>query len=241
VEVATLPGAAPALVASLNQHLPDGLTPTSAALRGAIYHAQARAQANPTHKVVVLLATDGLPSECTPFDFAGVQNIAAAALASTPSIPTYVIGVFGQSDMAIAQPTLDGLAASGGTQQAFIVNTGSANVSQAFVAALNAVRSSGRSCQYTVPAGGQDGGQIDYYRINVQFTSGSGRVATIGNVKDRASCSPTQGGWFYDVDPSTGATPRTISVCDSSCADLRAEPAGRVDVLLGCKTVIIVD
>jgi hypothetical protein len=241
VEVAPLPGAAPGLVASLNQHMPDGLTPTAGALSGAIAHAQALARANPTHKVVVLLATDGLPSECDPADIAGVSALASAARAATPSISTYVIGVFAPSEMADAQTNLDALAAAGGTGSAFVVSTSNANVTQSFVNALNAVRSSGLACQYSVPTSAGDGGQIDYFSINVQYTSGSGQTATIGNVKDRGSCSATQGGWYYDVDPSTGATPQTISICETSCAALRADPAGRVDVLLGCKTVIIID
>ena len=210
VEVAALPGAAAALVASLNQHMPDGLTPTAGALSGAIAHAQALARANPTHKVVVLLATDGLPSECDPVDINSVAALASTAQAGTPSISTYVIGVFAPAEMASAQTNLDTLAAAGGTGQAYIVSTNSANVTQSFVSALNAVRSSGLSCQYTVPLNTQDGGQIDYYSINVQFTSGNGQTVTIGNVKDRQSCSATQGGWYYDVDPSTGAVPKTI-------------------------------
>jgi hypothetical protein len=241
VEVAPLPGAAAALVASLGQHTPDGLTPTAGALSGAIAHAQALARANPTHKVVVLLATDGLPSECTPSDIAGVAALASAADMGTPPIATYVIGVFAPSEMASAQSNLDTLAAAGGTGKAFVVGTGNTNVTQSFVSALNAVRSSGLSCQYTVPTATADGGQIDYFSINVQFTSGAGQTVTIGNVKDRASCSATQGGWYYDVDPSTGAVPQTISICDTSCSQMKADPAGRVDILLGCKTVIIID
>ncbi|HMF43941.1 MAG TPA: hypothetical protein VKQ32_24880 [Polyangia bacterium] len=243
VEVAALPGAANALVTSLNGHMPDGLTPTAGALSGAVMHAQALARANPTHKVVVLLATDGLPSECNPSDIAGVAAIASTALAATPSIATYVIGVFAPAEMADAQTNLNALAAAGGTGSAFLISTGNANVTTAFVSALNSVRSSGLSCQYTVPTptATGDGGQIDYYTVNVQFTSGSGQATTIGNVKDRASCSATKGGWYYDVDPSTGATPQTISICDTSCAQMKADPGGRIDILLGCQTVIIVD
>ena len=63
----------------------------------------------------------------------------------------------------------------------------------------------------------------------------------MGNVKDRASCSPTKGGWYYDADPAAGGAPQTISVCDSTCAQMKADPAGRVDILLGCKTVITID
>ncbi len=241
VEVAPLPGAATALVTSLNNKAPDGLTPTAGALSGAVMHAQAFARANPTHKVVVLLATDGLPSECTPSDITGVAAIASAAQAATPPVSTYVIGVFTPAEMADAQMNLDTLAAAGGTGRAFLVSTGTANVTQAFVSALNSVRSSGLSCQYTVPSSMGDGGQIDYFSVNVQFTSGTGQAITVGNVKDRASCSATKGGWYYDVDPATGGTPQTISICDTSCTQMKADPAGRIDILLGCKTVIIVD
>jgi hypothetical protein len=241
VEVAALPAAATPLIASLNAKMPDGLTPTAGALSGAVAHAQALARANPTHKVVVLLATDGLPSECDPSDITGVAAIASAARAATPSIQTYVIGVFAPAEMADAQTNLDTLAAAGGTGRAFVVSTGSANVTQAFVSALNSVRSSGLSCQYEVPAAAGDGGQVDYYSVNVQFTSGTGQASTIGNVKDRASCSATKGGWYYDVDPAGGGTPQTISICDTSCTQMKADPAGRIDILLGCKTVIVVD
>jgi hypothetical protein len=239
VEVATLPGAAPALLASLNSHTPDGLTPTAGALSGAIAHAQALARANPTHKVAVLLATDGLPSECEPTDIAGVSALAAAAQAGNPSVPTFVIGVFGPTEMAEAQVNLDAIAAAGGTGKAFVISTNAANVTTSFVNALNAVRTAGLSCQYEVPASMQDGGGVDYSRVNVQFTSGSGQEVTIGNVKNRAACSATKGGWYYDVDPTTGAIPKTISICETSCAQMRADAAGKVEILLGCLTIIV--
>ncbi len=247
VEVATLPGAGnaqqTALINSLDQHVVDGLTPTAGALSGAIQHAQALARANPTHKLAVVLATDGLPSECTPLDITGANGIAAiaaAAYAGTPAIATYVIGVFTPDEATAAQANLDALAAAGGTGKAFVINTNQ-NVTQSFVAALNAVRSSGLACQYMLPAAMQDGGRLDYFSVNVQFTPGTGAPVTVGNVKDRASCSPTNGGWYYDADPAVGGTPQTISVCDTTCAQMKADPVGRVDVLLGCKTIILID
>jgi len=191
--------------------------------------------------VVVLLATDGLPSECTPTDIAGVAAIAATAHTGNPTVSTYVIGVFAPDDMAAAQANLDALATAGGTGRAFIVGTNSQNVTQSFIAALNAVRTSSLACQYAVPAAAGNGGQVDYFSVNVQFTSGAGQTVTVGNVKNRAACSATQGGWYYDADPAAGGTPQTISICDTSCAQMRADPQGRVDVLLGCKTIIIVE
>jgi hypothetical protein len=241
IEVAPLPGAAAALMASLAQHQIDGLTPTAGALSGAIQHAQALARANPTHKLAVLLATDGLPSECEPQDINGVAALAASGFAANPSVTTYVIGVFAPDEAASARTNLNAIAAAGGTGQAFVIDTNQ-NVTQAFVTALNSVRSSGLACQYTLPAASAgDAGQLDYFSVNVQFTSGSGQITTVGNVKDRASCSATRGGWYYDVDPSTGATPQTISTCDVTCNQLKADPVGQVDILLGCKTIFIVD
>ncbi len=239
VEVAALPAVSPAIISSFSQHMPSGLTPTSAALSGAIGHAQTLAAAHPTHKVAVLLATDGEPDECTPSDITGVAQIAYTGMSGTPSIPTYVIGVFAPSDATDAQTNLNSIASAGGTKQAFIINT-SGDVSQAFISALNSVRTSGLACQYMVPQPPDDGGQPDYFSINVQFTSASGQTVTIGNVKNKASCSATQGGWYYDVDPSTGATPETISICETTCNALNADPGGQVAILLGCKTIFVI-
>jgi Mg-chelatase subunit ChlD len=238
-EVSTLPGAAPALVASLGRRVPDGLTPTAGALSGAVAHAQARGRANPTHRVAVVLATDGFPTECTPSDIPGVAALAATAVAGTPPISTFVIGVFAPAEQTDARTNLDAIASAGGTGTAFVIDT-SQNVTQGFVSALNAIRKMGLSCEYQVPVPPVDGGVPDYFAINVEFTSGAGDTVTIGNVHDRASCSATKGGWYYDVDPATGAVPQTINICPITCTQLQADSAGRVDVLLGCTTQLIV-
>lgn len=238
VEVAPLPGAATALTSSLTAHTPDGLTPTAGALTGAISHAQALAKANAGHRVVVLLATDGLPSECTPTDDMGLASIAAAGLAGTPSISTFAIGVFGAPDQQMGQATLDAIAAAGGTKQSFVISSQQSNVEQVFLTALNSVRTAALSCEFKVPAP-TAGQTLDYYAVNVQFTSGAGQTVTIGNVHDKTACDPRQGGWYYDVDPAKG-TPQNISICDTSCTQLRGDPAGRVDVLVGCKTEVII-
>jgi len=239
VEVGTLPGIEAAILAAFRPHQPDGLTPTSAALSGAIAHAQALAAARPTHKVAVVLATDGEPDECTPSDINGVAQIAATGLSGAPPILTYVIGVFAPSDATDAQANLNAIASAGGTNQAFIIDT-SGNVGQSFISALNSVRTSGLAFAYMVPPPPDDGGQLDYFSVNVQFTSSDKQTTTIGNVKNHAACSATKGGWYYDVDPSTGAAPKTISICETSCNALKADPGGRVDILLGCKTVYII-
>ena len=129
--IAALPGAATGLLASINAKMPDGDTPTQAALTGAIAQASTWATAHPDHRVVVLLATDGLPTECIPTTattldaaVADVAAVAAGGVKATPSISTFVIGVFNQDDVANGAPTnLNEIAKSGGTNTAFIVDT----------------------------------------------------------------------------------------------------------------------
>ena len=82
-------------------------------------------------------------------------------------------------------------------------------------------------------------GAIDFDKVNVQVTSAGGTTSTIGHVKDKASCDPTRGGWTYDVDPATGQIPTTIIACDATCAQLMRDATARIDIVLGCQTIVI--
>ena len=237
VPIATLPGAAPALAASLNAHKPDGLTPTGPALSGAIQAAQARTRANPGHKVAILLVTDGLPTECTPLDVPGIAALARTAATGTPAIPTFVIGVFGPDDAAMATTNLNLLAQGGGTGSAVVINTNQ-DVTQALQTALNQIRTMAVACEYKIPAATGTG--IDFGKVNVQSTGANGAPTTIGKVANQAACDPTRGGWYYDIDPSTGGTPTSIIACDSTCQKLQGTITVRVDIVLGCQTITII-
>jgi Mg-chelatase subunit ChlD len=236
VAVAPLPGSAGALNAALTTQIPDGYTPTSAALAGALQQARTLAAAANGRKTAVVLATDGLPTSCAPKDIGGVAALASQALAGTPSIPTFVIGVFAPEEQAGAGPNLDQLAASGGTMRARLVNA-SQNTTQSFLAALDDIRATAVSCEFKVPATTAKG-PVDFGNVNVRFTSGGGVETTIPNVPDRARCPAGGNGWYYDIDPTLGA-PTKIETCDATCALLRGDPRGRIDILIGCKTVVI--
>ncbi|HMF44376.1 MAG TPA: hypothetical protein VKQ32_27070 [Polyangia bacterium] len=233
---ATLPGAAAALTASLGGHQPDGRTPTGPALSGAVQAAAARAAAAPDHEVAVVLVTDGLPTECTPLDIPAIASVAAGGAAATPAIPTFVIGVFGPDEAATAQPNLDALAAGGGTGAAVVIDT-SQDVTKALQAALNRIRTMAVACSYQIPPATM--GAIDFQKVNVQVTGPGGAVSTVGHVNGKASCDPTRGGWYYDVDPATGGTPSLIVACDATCAQLASTATVRVDIVLGCQTIVI--
>jgi len=246
VAVATLPAGAAGLKAALMAKSPAGYTPTGPALTGALTFARQRLTSDPTHKIAVVLVTDGLPggfltgippAECTPGDVAGIANLARGpqGAGGTPPVLTFVIGVFAPGMAAqTAQTNLDMLATAGGTAPAVIISTGQ-DVTAALQNALKTVQSKAIACEYQVPSQG-----VDFKRVNVQFTNGAGtNVTQIGHAPidgtDGAGCD-ARGGWYYDKDPMTGA-PTKITACPATCTMLQTDLDGKVDVVLGCPTI----
>ncbi|WP_437874691.1 hypothetical protein [Sorangium sp. So ce513] len=222
------------LVSAIAQKEPVGGTPTAGALAGALRQARAHALENPTHRVVTVLATDGMPTHCDPVSADGIAQIASEALAGTPSISTFVIGVFDGNDDG-AQATMDRIAEGGGTTSAFFIDT-STDVTQAFLDALTEIRGQSLACEYQVPA--PSGGQtLDYGTLNVEHTRPQASdPTTIFYVGDEASCDAAAGGWYYDVDPASGGTPTKIVMCPATCTQFH--DGGQVSLRVGCKTEV---
>jgi hypothetical protein len=141
VPIERLPDNADALIASLSTAQTRGATPTPSALAGALKLATQQATDHPEHRVIAVLATDGLPTECLPSSVSSAAQaisvtakVAQQGFAAQPSIPTYVIGVFASTDSG-ARSNLNQLAAAGGTKEAFIVNQAE-DVAQQLIDAL---------------------------------------------------------------------------------------------------------
>lgn len=240
VPIAALPGNAGSLTSNIDgiaNPPPEALTPTSAAVTGGLAYAKQFATANPTHAVVMVLATDGLPTRCTPYESSKIGQIAATAAGGTPTVKTFVIGVFADAEKATAQPNLDNIASGGGTGKALIVSTGG-NVTADFQKALDQIRGAALPCEYKVPT--PTNGTADYDKVNVQYTpAGGGKATVLPQVKGGAAACGSSIGWYYDVDPANG-TPTKIILCPTTCNDVKAgSGAGaKVDVLLGCKTIV---
>jgi hypothetical protein len=227
VEIAPMASAAASIRDSIGRHSPAGGTPTSAALQGAIDHARAWVSdpARSNHVVVVVLATDGLPTECD-LDLAVIGGIAAGAANQTPKIRTFVIGV------GEALDNLNSIAQSGGTTSALIVDT-AADVNAQFLEALNRIRGAAIGCSYVIPSptGGQ---QVAYDYVNVRYKPGNGASASnLIQVQSKAACAGKTNAWYYD-DP---AAPKQILLCPETCATVESDATGQVDVVLGCKTI----
>jgi hypothetical protein len=222
VEIEPLPGVAPKVVDSMSKHKPSGGTPTSAALQGAVDHAKAWAAAHPNHTVIVVFASDGEPQGCDT-NLSNINAIAAAAFNSTPSIPTFVIGVGSKIS------ALNGIAAAGGTGTAVFAE--GSNVDQQFLDAMNKIRGTALSCSYLIPM--PEKGTPDYGAVNVQYTPGGGQGDYIKKVIDQAACG-TGEGWYYDND----AAPTTIIMCPSTCDKFKQDSEGKVDIVTGCKSIV---
>jgi hypothetical protein len=229
IEIAPLPGIASQITASLAMHnSPNTATPTGPALQGAIDHATTWAKAHPSDATIVILATDGDPSECgsttsTASLISQVESIAAAGVAATPKILTFVIGVGTETS------NLNGIAMAGGTNNAFIVDT-SQNVSTQFLAALNKIRGAALGCQYKLPI--PESGTVNTGEVNVQFTATGGQPELVPQVANQAACPSSGNAWYYD-NPSS---PTQILLCTTTCGTVAT--GGTVDVLTGCQTVM---
>jgi len=225
VEIAALPGNAAMLKSSIGNHGPSTGTPTKPALQGAIVHSKMWAKSHPGHAVVVVFATDGEPSSGCDDDIGHIEDVAATGYNVAPSIRTFVIGVGSNLD------NLNGIAAAGGTQQAFLVDA-SANTTQQFLDALHTIQGTVLPCQYLIPV--PQSGTPDFNSVNVDYTpGGAGAPNHIPHVNDLAHCPPSGDAWYYD-DPSA---PTTILLCPSTCQTVSGDIDGKVDVVLGCATI----
>jgi hypothetical protein len=213
-----------AVVADLGQHGPGGGTPTRPAVEGSLQYAASWANQHPGRTTVFVLATDGDPTGCTTNTPQDVANVVAQALNGPNHIKTFVIGV------GSSLTSLNLVAQSGGSGQAYLVDTG-ANVGQAFTQALLAIRGQAVPCDFVIPIQ-TDQGTVDPHLVNVFYTPQNGPPRAVAPTQDGTgqTCGP-QGGWYYD-DPNA---PKTIKLCDATCQAVTQ--SGSVSVQLGCQTI----
>jgi hypothetical protein len=229
VPIGTLPGSSAALVASLAAHSPVGFTPTYPALQAGYDYTKMWAAAHPDHKTILVLATDGDPTTCNATTN-NVQTIASNLVTPANSgaqpILTFVIGV------GASLTSLNAIAQAGGTMQALIVDTGSADPGGDFLAAMKKIGASPAiGCQYAIPM--PTSGAFDAAKVNVQLTPDMGTPTVLPHVGNKAACTPQAGGWYYD----NNTKPTQIILCDSTCTGINNGVSVQVDVVLGCATV----
>jgi hypothetical protein len=208
-----------------------GGTPTVYVVRGTLAYVRAQRALKPGRYALVLV-TDGYPQGCTNNTIANVVTDVRAA--EQDDIPTYVIGVL-NPDKPGAPRTLDDLddvADAGGSESAFIIDTGTPGQTSAdFTAAINAIRGQAVACDVAIPAA-PDGRSFDKRRVRVDYKSGGGQTTPL--TYDQACGSANA--WRYD-NPSA---PTRIELCATTCTAVQADPGAELAVGFTCDPVIIV-
>jgi hypothetical protein len=224
-ETLTVPiGVLPANASAITNAVPTQAlgygTPTYPALQGALMQATAHQDANPTHKVIVVLATDSEPNGCDE-SISDIAGLATSAL-NYNGVLTYVIGVLGAT---IAD--LDAIAAAGGTTQAFDDTNDATQVS----ANIDQIRTQEVGCNFQIPAPPNEK-PLDPDEVNFSYDPmGMGTPVILPRAENLAGCN-SQPGWYYN----SNTAPTQIILCPASCNTVQADSMAKVSVLFGCKS-----
>jgi hypothetical protein len=148
-------------------------------------------------------------------------------------IRTFVIGAPGSeparavlSEMAIQGRTAAQGCDPGSLACHFDMTEGS-DFSNALTSALSAISGETTRCELPLPEPQADAGSLDLTQINVVFSPSSGRARVVPQDR-RLPCDAGANGWQFSADSTT------IRLCGNACAEVRAEPEARLDVVLGC-------
>jgi Mg-chelatase subunit ChlD len=216
-----LPSNAAAIQASLAAHSPDGGTPTLPALRGAIEYARGSLIGDPTRQVIVVLATDGEPDDCSS-TVSAVAEAAADGLSGQPQVLTAVIGIQNAEASALAE-----IAASGGAGAPIPIGSGP-SAAQQFVDALRSIRDSQESCRFVIPP--TPGATPAPTDVQVSYLSAPGAAAKALPLLAGASSCSSEGGFYVD-DPTQ---PTAVTLCPGNCALAHMSGGSTISVTAGC-------
>ncbi len=216
------------------------VTPTHAALLGgfSVLEIAKPTSLPPNAKKVLVLMTDGMPTDDGNDE--SHPLVAKEAMLASPAGPiqTFPVAIGDFNDI---DPTWMGtLAQAGGTAPAGckaaeasdpsklcyfqIVPNGKSVTALAkeFQDTVNRIRAQASSCELSLPTSAD----ADPSRVNVIQDDGAGNRTVVPE--------DATNGWTYD-DP---AHPTKIILHGTACSSATAELHGKVDVLLGCKTVV---
>jgi hypothetical protein len=237
------------LIDAMNNWRPGSLTPTVPAVTGSLRYAMEIAQRpeNEDIPTVLVLASDGLPTECGQMTadgavIASITQVAdilrsyskppvdGAGNPMQPAIKTYVVAPEGGSTNA---PLL----AQAGDAQAFVLagpNGSGTNLEAAFLDALLRIITKPISCELDLPDKAPDTGQeLDFDKVRVRFTAaGSGTVSEYPRTDNLVNCGNNKA-WYYDDQ----VHPKKIILCRDTCQSLSA---GDLKIELGCSPQRIV-
>jgi hypothetical protein len=201
-------------------------TPTLHAFNGvaSTLHAAAAGVENLTEAIV--LVTDGVPQNCSE-QANEIQTVANAVQAS--GIKTFVVGVGNPAGAGPADNLtyLHQFAAAGGTEQAFVIETGDPARTEAdFRAVIDRIRGVAVSCNMEIPLP-PAGTAFVPEKVNVVYGNASGDQRTLTYDQECVDA----GAWRYD----DVADPRSIVLCQNACDVAQRDVTARLSVEFGCE------
>jgi len=228
-----------------------GGTPTQAALTGVGTSLDALRGTEEEAEFAIVLVTDGLPQGCDA-DISGALQAAEDFYAD--GLPTYVIGIenpttppddlpdgwddwgscdFGDGggDTPCTPPdtleALNELARVGGTDAAFLIDTGDPSATErAFRAAIEAIRESSLACTIPMPENPESGTSFDPDKVDVSVSVDGKKM----RLNYDSECEESDS-WHYDDEDD----PKAIELCESACAELQANPDAELSVDFLCE------
>lgn len=213
-ELSELPGGAPTIASRLSSRFLDGGTPTLSAVRGGIASARDRLTSFPRRKPVIVLATDGIPTQCDDdidrFDFgpSRVQNIVPeVAAAANEGIETFVIGVFDPDTIGDGRANLELVAEAGG-REAFIVDT-QGDVGADVLAALEQLEGDATRCVFNATWTGGDRPGV----VEVVVDGGERILPRVGT---REACG-NRDAFYFETPPSSELSSVRFALCPEAC------------------------
>lgn len=203
-------------------------TPTLAVFNGTV--ASLAAIDDPSANVTraVVLVTDGVPQGCPGQNANNVELVAAAVRAS--GVRTFVVGVQNPQGLDGGEnlDNLNIIAEAGGTERAFIVQTGDPVQTEAeFKAVIDGIRGVSVSCNIEIPLP-PTGTEFIPEKVNVKYSGAAGEIA-IDLAYDPDCATPDS--WRYD-DP---AAPATIVLCGDTCGTVQRDTTATLNVEFGCE------
>ncbi|MBK8252221.1 MAG: VWA domain-containing protein [Polyangiaceae bacterium] len=223
VPIAPLPGNSFPITNSFPAEANAYGTPTYAALKGGLHAATAYQDAHPTHKVVVVMATDGDPYGCPDEDLDIIADLAKSAR-NYNGVLTYVIGVEGS-----VIPNMNKIAEAGGTGAAYDITN---DISE-FSAKIAEIKSEVLGCEFEIPMP-PNGLELDPKQVNFSYTpQGMGDPKVLLKADNLIDCAGSPG-WYFDNNIS----PTKIILCPASCATVQNDNNAEVNVLFGCNSLV---
>jgi hypothetical protein len=230
VPIGVIPDVVPAISTGISAQVLATGTPTTPALQGAHIYARTR-QAQSGRLAAVVIVTDGEPRQCTS-TIETTAAVATHASGGNPSIKTYVLGVGPRLS------NLNAIAQAGGTERAYLVESGG---EAELTAALDAIRTSALSCAYPIPEAGRSTAAKIPSKVATRLGP-NGEAIPVGQVPNADACR-NGAGWYYERppaapdDPNADSSPTRVTLCPASCDTLRKESGSHLDVVVGCEDV----